>query len=201
MFGESASSGDSRSSGDAEPRGDARSGAAASSGESASAERTASASPSGLSSGATDGRSRGDGGPSGPGAPPSDRPGGGGAGAAGDAARGAAGELAGHPGLLRALAEIDPGLAADLESWARQWRSRSAPGADPARLDFARWTSLRRRLVTTLRRVEQDLSRALADRAVRNRYAAGTDDAVPERYRRLVERYYRSLAGAPPAVR
>ena len=52
-----------------------------------------------------------------------------------------------HPGLLRALGGGRiPASRADLERWARQWRSRSAPGTDPARLDFARWTSLRRDL-------------------------------------------------------
>ena len=111
----------------------------------------------------------------------------------------AAAELAEHSGLLRALGEANPGLAADLERWARQWRSRSAPGTDPARLDFAQWTSLRRDLVTGLQRFERDRARELSDRALRDRYAAETDDAVPERYRRLVERYYRSLAD-PRAV-
>lgn len=113
----------------------------------------------------------------------------------------AAGELARHPGLLSALREIDPGLAADLEAWAGPRRSPSAPGTDPARLDFARWTSLRRGLVTALLRIERDRSQELADLALRDRYATGADDAVPERYRRLVERYYRSLAVAPRAVR
>ena len=111
----------------------------------------------------------------------------------------AAAELAEHPGLLRALGEANPGLAADLERWARQWRSRSAPGTDPARLDFAQWTSLRRDLITGLQRFERDRARELSDRALRDRYAAETDDAVPERYRRLVEQYYRSLAD-PRAV-
>ena len=106
----------------------------------------------------------------------------------------AAAELAQRPELLRALGEANPGLAADLEGWARQWRSRSAPGTDPARLDFAPWPSLRRDLVTALQRFERDRARELSDRALRDRYAAEADDAVPERYRRLVEQYYRSLA-------
>ncbi len=122
------------------------------------------------------------------------------AGSATDAGQEAAAELAQRPELLRALGEANPGLAADLERWARQWRSRSAPGTDPARLDFAHWTALRRDLVTALRRFESDRARELAERALRDRYAAGPDDAVPERYRRLVDQYYRSLAGAPPAV-
>ena len=117
------------------------------------------------------------------------------------AAADAAGELARHPGLLSALREIDPGLAADLEAWAGPRRSPSAPGTDPARLDFARWTSLRRGLVTALLRIERDRSQELADLALRDRYTTGADDAVAERYRRLVERYYRSLAVAPRTVR
>ncbi len=121
------------------------------------------------------------------------------AGASRGAGQEAAAELAEHPGLLRALGEANPGLGADLERWARQWRSRSAPGTDPARLDFAQWTSLRRDLITGLQRFERDRARELSDRALRDRYAAETDDAVPERYRRLVEQYYRSLAD-PRAV-
>ena len=130
----------------------------------------------------------------------SERPGSGGAGQASGAGQEAAGELAEHPELLRALRGADPGLVADLERWAQQWRSRSAPGTDRARLDFAHWTSLRRDLVTALQRFERDRARELADRALRDRYPAGPDDAVPERYRRLVDEYYRSLAGARRAV-
>ena len=118
------------------------------------------------------------------------------AGPAADSGREAAAELARHPGLLRALGEADPGLSADLERWARQWRSRSAPGTDAARLDYARWTSLRRDLITALQRFERDRARELAERVLRDRYAGGPDDAVPERYRRLVDQYYRSLAGS-----
>ena len=53
--------------------------------------------------------------------------------------------------------------------------------------------------MTALQRFERDGARELSDRALRDRYAAEADDAVPERYRRLVERYYRSLAD-PRAV-
>ena len=129
---------------------------------------------------------------------PSERPGRAAGGSPGGGQEAAA-ELAEHSELLRALGEASPGLAADLERWARQWRSRSAPGTDPARLDFADWTSLRRDLITGLQSFERDRARELSDRALRDRYAAEADDAVPERYRRLVERYYRSLAD-PRAV-
>lgn len=168
------------------------------------------ASPSAVGSGSAAERSDEEGGRFGGGAEPSGRAAvgiGAGADAASEPADSigaeadAAGELARHPGLLSALREIDPELAADLEAWAGQRRSPSAPGTDPARLDFARWTSLRRGLVTALLRIERDRSQELADLALRDRYAAGTDDAVPERYRRLVERYYRSLAVAPRTVR
>jgi hypothetical protein len=117
-----------------------------------------------------------------------------GAGGSPGAGQEAAAELAQRPDLLRALGEASPGLVADLERWARQWRSRSAPGTDPARLDFAHWTVLRRDLITALQRFERDRARELSDRALRDRYAGEADDAVPERYRRLVEQYYRSLA-------
>ena len=117
-----------------------------------------------------------------------------GAGGSPDPGQEAAAELAQRPELLRALGEANPGLVADLERWARQWRSRSAPGTDPARLDFSHWTVLRRDLITALQRFERDRARELSDRALRDRYAGEADEAVPERYRRLVEQYYRSLA-------
>lgn len=175
-----------------------------------SGDAPAPASLSGAGPGAAAERSDEEGGRFGRGAEPSGRAAvgvGAGAEGASEAAVGvgasadAADELARHPGLLSALREIDPELAADLEAWAGPRRSPSAPGTDPARLDFARWTSLRRGLVTALLRIERDRSQELADLALRDRYAAGTDDAVPERYRRLVERYYRSLAVAPRTVR
>ena len=188
-------SGDARS---GEPTGDAPSGEP--SGEARSGGRSASAARSGPEAGAAGDGAGQEEGSSEPGAGPSATVGRGGSGEAASG-REAALDLARHPGLLRALAEADPGLAADLEGWARQWRSLSAPGTDAARLDFAHWTSLRRELITALQRFERDRSRELADRALRDRYAAGADDAVPERYRRLVEQYYRSLAGAPRTVR
>ena len=123
-----------------------------------------------------------------------------GAGQAAGSGQDAAGELAQHPQLLRALREASPGLVADLERWAQQWRSRSAPGTDRTRLDFAHWSSLRRDLVTALQRFERERSQELADRALRDRYAVGPEVAVPERYRRLVDQYYRSLAGAGRAA-
>ena len=191
-----ASSGEASS---GEPTGDASSGEP--SGDAASGGRSASAARSGPEAGAAGDGAGQEGGSSEPGAGSLATAGRGGAGEASGSGREAALDLARHPGLLRALAEADPGLAADLEGWARQWRSLSAPGTDAARLDFAHWTSLRRELITALQRFERDRSRELADRALRDRYAAGADDAVPERYRRLVEQYYRSLAGAPRTVR
>ncbi len=168
--------------------------------DASSAEEAGMASPSG-----SDARPAGEGSGEEGGSPErraerSERPGSDGAGGTAGAGQEAAGELARHPQLLRALGEVNPGLVADLERWAQQWRSRSAPGTDRARLDFAHWSSLRRDLVTALQRFERDRSQELADRALRGRYAAGPDDAVPERYRRLVDEYYRSLAGARRAV-
>ncbi len=153
------------------------------------------ASRGGIETSAASERSGGDGRETGRRADLSAAGGGEGVGSAPDPGQEAAAELAQHPGLLRAMGEADPRLRADLERWARQWRSRSAPGTDPARLDHARWTSLRRDLVTALLRFERDRAQELAERALRDRYAAGPDDAVPERYRRLVDQYYRSLAG------
>ncbi len=179
----------SRPAGGGEPAGDA-----------SPPEAPAPASPSGSNAGGADERPGDQAGSPERSADSSGRPGSRGAGQAAVSGQDAAGELAQHPQLLRALRETSPGLVADLERWAQQRRSRSAPGTDRARLDFAHWSSLRRDLVTALQRFERERSQELADRALRDRYAVGPDVAVPERYRRLVDQYYRSLAGAGRAV-
>lgn len=102
-----------------------------------------------------------------------------------------------YPELLEELRRENPDLAPDLEQWAQHWRSVSAPGTEWSKLDFANWSSLRRNLDNALQRFEADRSRELAASETRDRVTAGPDEALPERYRRLVDQYYRSLATAP----
>lgn len=76
-----------------------------------------------------------------------------------------------------------------------QWsRSVSAPGTEAFKQDFANWESLKKNLLVALDRTESELSDQLRTRENRERLNAGRHDAVAESYRRLVDRYYQSLA-------
>ncbi len=72
--------------------------------------------------------------------------------------------------------------------------SVSAPGTEAFKQDFARWESLKRNLLLALEKVEQGLADDLRQQETRDRLNAGASDAVPDDYRKLVDRYYRSLA-------
>ena len=72
--------------------------------------------------------------------------------------------------------------------------SVSAPGTEAFKQDFARWESLKRSLLLALEKVERGLADELRQQASRDRLNAGASDAVPDDYRRLVDKYYRSLA-------
>ncbi len=72
--------------------------------------------------------------------------------------------------------------------------SVSAPGTEAFKQDFARWESLKQNLLLALEKVERGLSDQLRQQETKDRLNAGASDAVPDDYRRLVEKYYRSLA-------
>ena len=99
--------------------------------------------------------------------------------------------------LLDALRRQSPDLDRDLEQRARYWQSVSAPGTEAFKQDFANWDSLRRNLEKALQQFEAERSRELAAGEIRDRPSAGPEESLPERYRRLVDQYYRSLATAP----
>ena len=104
------------------------------------------------------------------------------------------GELA---DLLEQLGEGRPELARDLERWARDWRSGAAPGTEAYKQDFSAWPALYGELRYVLEALEASRSRALAADEIADRLQAGAGAATPESYRRLVDRYYRSLAARP----
>jgi hypothetical protein len=101
------------------------------------------------------------------------------------------------PGLRGALRRENPELSRDLDEWARHWQSVSAPGTQASKQDFAQWDSLRRNLENALQQFEVARSRELGVGEIRDRPSAGPDEPLPERYRRLVDDYYRSLALVP----
>ncbi len=109
--------------------------------------------------------------------------------------------------LQRQVAEQMRGARAQVESMGRaapdmrgpstpeDWQpSVSAPGTEAFKQDFARWESLKQNLLLALEKVERSMSDELRQEESRDRLGAGASDAVPDDYRRLVEKYYRSLA-------
>ncbi len=104
------------------------------------------------------------------------------------------GELA---ALLEQLGDGRPDLAQDLERWARDWRSGAAPGTEAFKQDHAAWPALYGELRYVIEALEASRSRALAADEAADRLQVGAGAATPESYRRLVDRYYRSLATRP----
>lgn len=72
--------------------------------------------------------------------------------------------------------------------------SVSAPGTEAFKQDYARWESLKRQLLVALEKVERGLADDLRQHETKDRLNAGAADAVPDDYRRMVDKYYRSLA-------
>ncbi len=67
--------------------------------------------------------------------------------------------------------------------------SVSAPGTEAFKQDFARWESLKQSLLVALEKVERGLADQLRQQESRDRLNAGASDAVPDDYRRLVDKY------------
>jgi hypothetical protein len=70
----------------------------------------------------------------------------------------------------------------------------SAPGTEAWKQDFARWDELKIQSGAALERAEGTAAARLRDQQSNDRLNAGGTQAVPEAYRRLVEKYYRALA-------
>lgn len=75
--------------------------------------------------------------------------------------------------------------------------SRSAPGTEAFKQDFARWESLRQGVASALDRHEASLAQRLAEQEAAERVTAPLRDQVPERYSESVIRYYQSLSRKP----
>lgn len=92
-----------------------------------------------------------------------------------------------------ALSRANPGMIGP--STPEEWQpSVSAPGTEAFKQDFARWESLKQNLLLALEKVERSLASELRTQETKDRLNAGASDAVPDEYRLLVEKYYRSLA-------
>lgn len=82
--------------------------------------------------------------------------------------------------------------------------SRSAPGTEAFKQDRGRWEALRKDVDRALEEHDAAVSKRLAKTLGEDRLNAGGSQRIPEQYRRLVARYYESLAdqgGAASAFR
>ena len=102
------------------------------------------------------------------------------------------------PALLDRLRRENPSLDRRLTHPDAHWFSRSAPGTEAFKQDFARWEELRRDVMLALELFETSRSVELSEQETRDRLNAGPDARMPEDYRRLVEKYYQSLAEQQP---
>jgi len=73
-------------------------------------------------------------------------------------------------------------------------RSQADPGNQPFKQDYSGWESLRKDVNLALERTEQAVSAKIAGQKTQDRLSAGGSDRVPDAYRRLIARYYESLA-------
>jgi hypothetical protein len=75
--------------------------------------------------------------------------------------------------------------------------SRSAPGTEAFKQDYARWDSLSKNVKNALEDLESSLADRLSNQRARDRVTAGEDDRAPAAYEDAVSRYYRSIARRP----
>ena len=73
-------------------------------------------------------------------------------------------------------------------------RSQADPGNQPFKQDYSGWESLRKDVNLALERTEAAVSARIAGQTAQDRLSAGGSDRVPDAYRRLIARYYESLA-------
>lgn len=106
-------------------------------------------------------------------------------------------ELQQTEAVLEQLRQENPSLGGQLASLEQHYYSRSAPGTEAFKQDFARWDVLRRDVQQALERLEGSLANRLAERDSRQRLNVGGDDPLPETYRKQISDYYRSLVKRP----
>ena len=75
--------------------------------------------------------------------------------------------------------------------------SRSAPGTEAFKQDYARWDSLSKNVKDALEDLEASLADRLSNQRARDRVTAGEDNRAPALYEEAVSRYYQSIARRP----
>ena len=93
--------------------------------------------------------------------------------------------------LLNELRQSDDVVPAEADGFNP---GRSAPGTEAWKQDFEKWDELKVQLAAALEHAERTTADRLRGDQSRDRLNAGAAQAVPESYRRLVEKYYRALA-------
>ena len=107
-------------------------------------------------------------------------------------------ELREMPEMVDQLRRQNPSLHQRLTNPDEQWFSRSAPGTEAFKQDFGRWEVLQRDVELALELFETSRSTELSEQETRDRLNTGPDRRMPEEYRRLVDKYYQSLAEQQP---
>lgn len=74
-----------------------------------------------------------------------------------------------------------------------EW-SQADPGTQGFKQDFSAWESLRKDINLALERTEAAASARLAKQAAQDRLSAGGSDRVPDAYKKLIAKYYESIA-------
>ena len=120
--------------------------------------------------------------------------------AIGSAARELLRRLESLPDLHEALRAARPGVLEDLARWAGR-PTGGGPALQAFEQDFAAWESLRDGVRQAIEAFEADRAAALQAVAGGGRLDVGAREAIPDSYRTLVERYYRSLADHQPRSR
>lgn len=77
-----------------------------------------------------------------------------------------------------------------------EW-SRSAPGTEAFKQDYANWQSLAGDVAKALERVEASVAARLSNAAAKDRLRAGGSERVPNAYKGRVSKYFESIATKP----
>ena len=93
--------------------------------------------------------------------------------------------------LLQELRDLESVVPAEADGFNP---GRSAPGTEAWKQDFSKWDELKVQLAAALEKTERTAADRLRGEQSRDRLNAGASQAVPEEYRRMVEKYYRALA-------
>ena len=103
-------------------------------------------------------------------------------------------ELARTRDLLQRLQRGSPQSGGRMTTPEEHEWSRSAPGTEAFKQDYAAWQSLTTDVAKALERAESSAASRLSAALARDRLRAGGSERVPDAYRRQVSRYFESLA-------